>query len=240
MPDSFEWKSTIVANDELGSYVRQSAEIKTDEQAREAARFLGEDTFWPTIEGYADECDKVLTDSGFPRAMESVRHDGKGNWWRHPAGEPTSPALGETWNFVLGFKLVQEHAKPFSDEWFAARIGFRCWEALHQHKRGRSGEPDVLVTIFDIATLRTEWRWRSTRKSDVLRGKKVRASASVGGKETARSSRTKSGKTLKAMTTYVDNGMTVANAARLAHTKDGHGTSPAANKRMWSRYHQRK
>lgn len=173
MTDKLKWEVGIIAEDELSELRRQRSKVETPEQFAEAARELQSDTFWPAIEALADFCDQVLLDNGYPRATQLVRHDGAGRWWDHPSDAPHRPPPGETWKFERGYKLAEDFAKGFSDPWYAGRIGFKCRLALEHSRKGDSG-PFLFSMIFEIASLRTDWRWRSGYKPSILTGQKQR------------------------------------------------------------------
>ena len=174
MTDKLEWEKVKVAEDELSELWQQKAKIETSEQLAEAARQSQRDNFWPQIEALADSCDEVLLENGFPPAARLVRHDGAGKWWFHPPDAPANPPTGETWKFTLGKALAQEFAGDFSDPWYAGRIGFKCRLALEHFRKGDSGESFLFNMIFEIASLRTDWRWRRGNKPSILIGRKQR------------------------------------------------------------------
>ena len=168
------WEKHKVAEDELSVLWQQTAKIETAEQASEAAKESQRDIFWPQIEALADFCDKVLLENGFPRAAQLVRHDGAGKWWLHPPDAPKNPPTGETWKFTRGNALAQEFAADFSDSWYAGRLGLKCRLALEHFRKGDSGKPFLFNMIFEIASLRTDWRWRRGNKPSILTGRKQR------------------------------------------------------------------
>jgi hypothetical protein len=169
-----DWKKTKVAEDELSILWKRAAQIENLEQASEAARQSQLDNFWPQIEAFAKRCDEVLHEYGFPAAAEMVRHDGAGNWWRHPLDAPKQPPIGETWKFTPGHALAQEFSDDFSDAWYAGRIGFKSRLALEHFRKGDSGTPHLFSLIFEIATLRNDWQWRRGNKPSILTGRKQR------------------------------------------------------------------
>ena len=174
MTDKLEWKKVKVAEDELSELWQQTAKIETSEQLAEAATQSQRDIFWPQIEALADSCDEVLLENGFPPAAQLVRHDGAGKWWFHPPDAPENPPPGETWNFTRGNTFAQEFAAGFSDPWYAGRIGLKCRLALEHFRKGDSGKPFLFNMIFEIASLRTDWRWRRGNKPSILTGRKQR------------------------------------------------------------------
>lgn len=174
MNDKLKWEKVKVAEDEITTRWQERAEIEDYEQLDEAARLSQTDRFWPMIEALADLCDKILSENDFPNAAESVRHDGEGNWWRHPPDAPKRPPPSETWRFTYGCDLARNYAGDFSDAWYAGEIGLKCRIALEKHRKGHAGEPWLLSQIFAIATLRSDWLWRRQHKPQILTGRKIR------------------------------------------------------------------
>lgn len=172
------WKRETVAEDELSREVRRSANIETIEQAIEGARLTQHHDFWPSIERFADTCDKVLEENGFPGAIQEVRHDGQGKWWPHPPDAPMVPQPGETFKFTCGAKLAEARG-DFSDAWYAGKIGLLCRAALNHKAKGDAGEPFLFAIIFEIAKLQTDWTWRRGNKPAILTGRKQRKALGV-------------------------------------------------------------
>ena len=178
MSDELKWQKVKVAEDELSFLWKESADIETSEQAQAAALESQKDRFWPGIKELAESCDALLKEHDFPPAAQLVRHNGAAKWWPHPEDAPQLPPSGEAWKFIQGHKFIEAKAPGFSDAWYAARIGFKCRLALEHHAKGNAGAPFLFTTIFEIATLRTDWRWRRGNKLTIITGKKVRKNLS--------------------------------------------------------------
>ncbi len=176
--DGLTWQRETVAEDELSRLERSFAVIETDAQMDAALRLNNMDYFWPKITALADECDEILQENGFPPAGRTVRHDGAGNWWLHPTDAPKLPPTGETWNFTNGAALAQA-SRDFSDPWYAGRIGLQCRLALEHNAKGDAGKPFLFAMIFQIATLRADWKWRRGNKPSILTGRKQRKALSA-------------------------------------------------------------
>jgi hypothetical protein len=177
---SLNWNKEKVAEDELSVLWKLTAKIETSDQAFEAARQTQTDNFWPHIETWANSCDETLAKHGFPHASEMVRHDGAGNWWRHPPDLPMSPPLGETWNFTRGEALAQEFSDDFSDPWYAGKLGFKCRIALEIYRNDDASKALLFEKVFEIATLGNDWKWRKVQKPSILTGRKQRKVLATG------------------------------------------------------------
>ena len=178
MTGKLKWQKETIAEDELSIFIRKSARIETVEQADEAAIAMQADNFWPMIERLAARCDAILEDSGFPLAKEWVRHDGEGKWWRQLPDESKKLEPGEKRMSDWGANFTQAHTADFSNSWYAARIGWECGLALEHHCKGDTGKPFLFMMVFEIASLHTDWRWRSGQKPSILTGKKQRKTLS--------------------------------------------------------------
>lgn len=229
------WEKHKVAEDELSVLWRQTAKIDTDEQASEAARQTQRDTFWPHIEALADFCDEILLENGFPRAAQLVRHDGAGKWWLHPSDAPKHPPTGETWKFTRGTELAQEFSADFSDSWYAGRLGYKCRSALEHFRKWGSGKPFLFNMIFEIATLRTDWKWRRQHKPSIITGRGVRKGGKLGGEMRSRNFAPDTEHRIAEMRRLQDEGHTLRGAAD-ALARKGIGKSRDANLKLWARH----
>lgn len=230
-----EWRKTKVAEDELSVLWRQTARIASSEQAEEAARQTQVDHFWPQIEALADFCDEVLVEHSFPKAAQYVRHDGEGNWWELSPDHPKRPPTGEIWKFTLGKALAQEFSDDFSDPWYAGRIGFECRLALEHFHKGDAGKPFLFTKIFEIATLRADWKWRRGHKPSILTGRSVRKGAKAGGDMRRNKCSDATLGILQEMERLITDGKSISRAAELA-ASNGLGTSKDANRKLWGRH----
>lgn len=168
-----KWEPYLIAEDEITRREGRRAKIETSEQMQWAAKDSARDDFWPTIRDYADECDEILAEHGFPPASVLIAHDGASQWWfLCDANGQLKPA--EEWRFaVLGAHFTKMQAPDFSDAWYAAEVGLKCRLALAALP-GAAGRPDHYVALFEIASLRTEWLWRRKHKAYILTGRKQR------------------------------------------------------------------
>ena len=171
---NLRWKRHTVAVDEISRLEREIATIETAEQAKEAAKLTAHEDFWQTILDYADECDDVLAEKGFPAAGKMIAHDGTGNWWPISDADKTSPKPGENRRFKRGADFAKEHTLDFSDAWYAADIGLKCRLALQHLEKGAAGKPFHYAMMFEIASQRKDWQWRRGHKASILTGRKNR------------------------------------------------------------------
>lgn len=163
-----------LAEDELSILWENRRTLETADDLAAAALDSQKDHFWPFILELAELCDSILERNGFPKAAQSVRHDGNGNWWSHPADAPSHPQKGETWKITLGKNIAQEYAPDFSDVWYAGQVGLECRLAHAHFRKGDAGEPFLLSRVFQIATWRSEWNWRRRFKPAIITGRKQR------------------------------------------------------------------
>jgi hypothetical protein len=232
------WEWIKDAEDEISILWRQTAKIETSEQASEAARQSQIDFFWPQIEALANFCDEILQKHGFPHAFQLVRHDCAGKWWPHPVDAPRLPPTGETWNLTRGAALSAEYSANFSDAWYAGRIGIRCRLALEHYRKGDAGKPFLFAKIFEIATLRNDWRWRRSHKPSILTGQPVRKGAKLGGEMRAGKLKPETANIIKAMQQLMNSGQSASRAAELVASK-GLGKNKEANRALWKRHRER-
>jgi len=170
-PSSLVWEKEVVAKDELSTTYRQTAKIETDEQAEEAALRTQTDTFWPQIEAIVRECDEVLSELGWPGAHERVLHQGDGKWSSLPSLEELKKNGGQ---IVDGYWLTQRYTDDYSDPWYAGQIGSLCHKAIDLMRVHEPATPHIFSYIYQIASLRTDWKWRLGHKPSILTGKKQR------------------------------------------------------------------
>lgn len=233
--NSLAWEKVKVAEDELSELWKSTAKIENQEQAKQAALASQADSFWPFIEELANRCDEILQESGFPPSAAMVRHDGAGKWWFHPSDATKHIPKGETWKFTLGQSLAQEFADDFSDAWYAGRIGFKCRIALEHFRKGDAGEPFLFSMLFEIATLRTDWRWRRGNKPSIITGREVRKGSKLGGEMRSKKFAPETEKRLAEIRRLLGQGHTLRGAAD-ALARRGIGKSRDANLRLWNRH----
>jgi hypothetical protein len=174
MTDAHDWKKVKIAEDELSVLWKKTAQIETSEQMMLAAKESQKDNFWPHIEALAIRCDEILTEHGFPHAIETVWHDETGKWFRPLPDTGYRPPTGETWKLNPGGALAQKHAADFSDAWYAGRLGIKCRLALEIFQKDKVEKSSLFNEVFEIATLRTDWGWRRGQKPSILTGRKTR------------------------------------------------------------------
>ena len=120
------------------------------------------------MERLAEQCDEELQKAGFPGADQPMRFNAHGQWCLEAEDEADDP--WKTPGFMgagLGAHFAEQHAKPFSDAWYAAKIGKNVRSILAQ--RDASYEFH-LQRILAIGVLVTEWDWRTAFKPTILTG----------------------------------------------------------------------
>lgn len=229
------WERVKIAEDELSELWMDTAKIENSDQAKQAAHDSQADNFWPFIKDFANFCDEKLRENGFPRAAEMVRHDGAGKWWFHPPDSPKHPPKGETWTFVCGYALAEKFADDFSDAWYAGRIGWKCRMALEHFRNGDAGKPFLFIMLFEIATLRTDWRWRRGNKPSIITGRGVRKGGKLGGEMRSKKYAPDTDIRVSEMRRLILEGHSKSSAAD-ALARRGIGKSRAANLKLWQRH----
>jgi hypothetical protein len=165
-----QWTHQTLAEDEISAIRKSTYRVET---WKELGEFLSQpDDFWTRIEALADECDEILSRHGFPNAAEVVLHDGAGNWWRRTPDGPSRPPGDKAWRFTTGAALSQEHSAVFSDPWYAGRIGKLCRVALARAATPAEFALFLCHKVWAIATLQSDWTWRSGQKPAILTGRK--------------------------------------------------------------------
>lgn len=103
-----------------------------------------ENDFWNDIETILANCDAVMLRHGWNR------HEGNG---RNFPGDRT--------------------AEPFSELWYAGKIGFECWNLLNWHRIHGPNEI-ALSDAMRLGQLLSEAEWRAAFKPTILTGKAQR------------------------------------------------------------------
>tara|TARA_R110002073_G_scaffold3906_1_gene26071 strand:+ start:1588 stop:2376 length:789 start_codon:yes stop_codon:yes gene_type:complete len=232
IPEGLYWAKEKVAEDEISTLWRNVAPIETPEQAEIAAAATRQNHFWPSIKAMADECDILLNEQGFPSAARKVLHLGDGRWSDLPPLEEFKKSGGQ---IVNGEWLARHYTKGFSDAWYAGRIGLKCRLALGHLQKGDAGEPFLLALIFEIASLRTDWRWRRQNKSSIITGRGVRKGSELGGEMRSKSFAPDTKKRLEEMRRLIGEGHS-QNSAACALARRGVGKSRDANLKLWQRH----
>lgn len=172
--DGLQWQEKDVVKDEISKRATRSVSIKTISEMHAAAEATSGNDFWPSITGLADYCDKILRQEGYPEAMQSIMHIGDGQWRHAPTDAPERMKPGD--KTMIGFKFIQSQAKPFSNAWYAAEIGYLCRDALRHNANNDADKPWFHKLIFHIATLQANWQFRQSHAPSILTGQKTRRS----------------------------------------------------------------
>ncbi len=91
---------------------------------------------------------------------------------------------------------------------------------------------------LQIGMLASDWEWRLRSKTDIVRGRKTKKSASDSGVTQSARNKGKRTEIRTEMGRLKGNGHSTANAARLAHDL-GIGSSADANRKIWNRHSPR-
>ena len=138
-------------------------------------------------------------------------------------GDEAKAIFGENWETAYYEAASRHLTEPFSRLWYAANILALVY--LHQND-------------FAAGILWSEYHLRLAHEADAMRGAKIKAAGSEGGRARVRALDTERQSVLSTMALYRSKGHSIANAARLA-AEAGVGRSPEANRKLWGR-HQRK
>lgn len=103
--------------------------------------FFKKDDFWSDIETILDNCDAVMQ-----------RHD----WNRHEGNGRDFPG--------------DRTAEPFSELWYAGKIGFECWNLLNWHRVHGPNEIALSQAMY-LGRLLSEAEWRAAFRTSILTGK---------------------------------------------------------------------
>lgn len=167
---SLNFRKEVVAEDELSEAHRITAKIETDSQLKEAFAVMESYSFWAEIEKLASECDRLLAENGLPQVGQYVCVEDSGDWY--PFDPKVKLKSGQRIRVESGAEYVQKAHRDLSDVWYAAKIGRKCREALHHQSKSDGGTDYLFSFVFEIATLRTDWSWRSSRKKPLITGLK--------------------------------------------------------------------
>jgi hypothetical protein len=167
-------------------------------------RLFMEGDFWRNLETILANCDEVMLRHGWNR------HEGNG---RDFPGDRT--------------------AEPFSELWYAGKIGFECWNLLNWHRVHGPNEIALSQAMY-LGKLLSEAEWRAAFKRSIVTGKGVRTGASKGGDTRSGSYLATNNAILESMKKFLEANHTVSRAAELTF-KNGLGKSTAANRALWYR-----
>lgn len=138
-------------------------------------------------------------------------------------GDEARAMFGEEWETAYYEAASRHLAEPFSRLWYAANILALVY--LHQND-------------FAAGILWSEYHLRLAHEADAMRGAKIKAAGSEGGRARVRALDAQRQSVLTAMGLYRSRGHSITNAARLA-ADAGVGRSAEANRKLWGR-HKRK
>jgi hypothetical protein len=164
-----------------------------------------EGDFWRDLEIILGNCDEIMMRHGWDRKA--------GNGRNFP-GDLSSD--------------------PFSELWYAGKIGHECWNLLSKH-RERGPNEIALAQALYLGRLLTEADWRAAFKPSIVTGKDVRSGAKLGGEMRAGKVAPQTAVVIKEIRILKEQGHTISRAAELV-AKRGVGKSAEANRRLWSRH----
>jgi hypothetical protein len=110
--------------------------------------FFKEGDFWQYLETILLNCDEIMLTHG----------------WDRKAGNGRDFPNDRT-------------AEPFSELWYAGKIGFECWNMLTWHREKGPNEVTLSQTLY-LGRLLAEAEWRTAFKPSIVTGKKQRRALS--------------------------------------------------------------
>jgi hypothetical protein len=166
---------------------------------------FAEGDFWRDLEIILVNCDEIM-----------LRHG-----WNRKAGNGRDFPGDRT-------------AEPFSELWYAGKIGFECWNLLTWHRENGPNEIALSQTLY-LGRLLAEAEWRTAFKPSIVTGQDVRSGAKLGGEMRAEKFAPQTAVVIKEIRILKEQGHTISRAAELV-AKRGIGTSADANRKLWSRH----
>jgi hypothetical protein len=167
--------------------------------------FFAEGDFWRDLEIILGNCDEIMLRHGWDRKA--------GNGRDFPSNRKT---------------------EPFSELWYAGKIGFQCWNLLTWHRENGPNEIALSQTLY-LGRLLAEAEWRTAFKPSIVTGQDVRSGAKLGGEMRAEKFAPQTAVVIKEIRILKEQGHTISRAAELV-AKRGIGTSADANRKLWSRH----
>jgi hypothetical protein len=169
---------------------------------------FAEGDFWRDLEIILVNCDEIM-----------LRHG-----WNRKAGNGRDFPGDRT-------------AEPFSELWYAGKIGFECWNLLTWHREKGPNEIALSQALY-LGRLLTEAEWRTAFKPSIDTGRPVLSGAKRGGEMRARKFAPHTAKVVEEMRQLKEQGHSIKRAAELV-AKRGTGTTAEANRKLWSRHKDR-
>lgn len=170
MTNGDEKKWVDLGGDELTRWGHWESDDELELTAERLAQALTAD-FWRNIELQALDCERILTEHGFPAAGQYIRYDRDGNWWDD--GDPNAPDWKDIpgGGAMLGANFIATRAKPFSDAWYAGRLAGYI-DIVSKNKN--AADEWQLQRILNIGLTAMDWKWRSNYKPSIVTGTKQR------------------------------------------------------------------
>ena len=167
--------------------------------------WFAEGDFWRDLEIILGNCDEIMLRHGWDRKA--------GNGRDFPSNRK---------------------AEPFSELWYAGKIGFECLHLLTWHRENGPNEIALSQTLY-LGRLLAEAEWRTAFKPSIVTGQDVRSGAKLGGEMRAEKFAPQTAVVIKEIRILKEQGHTISRAAELV-AKRGIGTSAEANRKLWSRH----
>lgn len=225
--------------DELTRFRKQIFRGDVADGFRQFADNHSPNKFVEKLADLSTECDAILKSFNLPTTREVVAVDAARKWI--PVEDAKDLVTGKRragYASYTGAAFVLETALPFSEAWYAAKIGELCW--LIDIALSPSDSVSLLH-IFELGRWIEDRSWRFRHKKSILTGRRVRQAAREGGDiRSARISPT-TAKVLQAMKDCLSAmpKPNVSHAARLVYSR-GIGKSTEANRQLWHTHRGKK
>jgi hypothetical protein len=161
--------------------------------------------FWQNLEIILENCDEIMRRHGWDRKVKGDR------------AFPHEPKV-----------------TPFTELWYAGRVGFECWHLLVQYRDSTLTEA-TLERAFNLGRMLSEAEWSVSFKKPISTGKGVLRGAGMGGHMRSGQLEPQTKITLGEMSRLVSEGHSIRRAAELTFKK-GFGPTAGANRKLWQRH----
>jgi hypothetical protein len=163
--------------------------------------------FWQDLDTILENCDEVMRRHGWDRKVKGDR------------AFPHEPEV-----------------TPFTEFWYAGRLGFECWHLLVQC-RDSTLTGATLERAFNLGRILSEAEWSLSFKKPINTGMGVLRGAGIGGNMRIGRLEPQTKVTLGEMSRLISESHSIRRAAELTFKK-GLGRTADANRKLWQRHNK--